>query len=124
MKKTVEMVMTAHAHSINGEIPLAQAEKEMKALGVRHLPVLLAGKIVGMLSDRDVKLMGKFSGNFTVEDAMTPDPYVVEPNAALAEVAGTMAEFRFGSAIVAQHGKILGIFTASDGLRMLAASFR
>jgi len=124
MKKTIEMEMTAHPHSINGDLSLAQAEREMKALGVRHLPVLKAGRIVGMLSDRDVKLMEKFIGSFTVEDAMTPDPYVVEPSAPLALVAETMAAHRFGSAIVAEHGKILGIFTAHDGLRLLADSFR
>lgn len=126
MKKTIEMVMTPNLHSIGAEIHLGTAQEQMNKYGVRHLPVLRAGKVIGMLSDRDIKRLSKFSGytEFSVEDAMTSDPYVVAPDTPFAEVAETMAERKYGSVIIAEGNKPLGIFTAVDGMRLLAAVYK
>lgn len=121
--KTIESVMTSSPHSIGSDIPLAKAHEKMRELKVRHLPVLSGGRLVGVLSDRDLKLAAKFPGDLTVEEAMTPDPYVVGPEASLKEVVSAMAERKLGSALIAgKDGKPLGIFTAVDGMRLLAAS--
>jgi len=126
MKKTIEMVMTPNLHSIGAEILLGTAREQMNKYGVRHLPVLQAGKVIGMLTDRDIKRLSKFPGysDFSVEDAMTSDPYVVAPNTPFAEVAETMAERKYGSVIIAEGNKPLGIFTAVDGMRLLAAVYK
>lgn len=120
--KTIESVMSPNIHSIGIGIPLLAAEEQMRKFQVRHLPVLEGGKIMGMLSDRDIKLMKKFPGfeAITVGEAMSPDPYVVSRSAAIREVAAAMAERKLGSAVVAEKGKILGIFTAVDGMKLLA----
>jgi acetoin utilization protein AcuB len=88
----------------------------------RHLPVQDGGKLVGVLTDRDVKLAASFaeSNKLTVEDVMTPDPYTTTPHASLQDVVLEMAEHKYGCAIVKQeNGKVVGIFTATDGLRVL-----
>ena len=52
---------------------------------------------------------------------MAQDPYAVPPETPLAEVAATMAERQFGSAIVTDGRGAIGIFTTMDALRALAS---
>ena len=82
----------------------------MAKLKVRHLPVTRNGKVVGIVSDRDLKLVMGFeeidTAETTVADVCHPKPYLVGPDALLREVAAEMAEKRLGSAIVVQNGKM------------------
>ena len=56
----------------------------------------------------------------TVDEVMTIDPFTVVPEAPLDQVVAKMAEHKYGCAVVSQqNGKIVGIFTANDGLRVL-----
>jgi acetoin utilization protein AcuB len=59
----------------------------MRRYQIRHLPVLREGKLVGMLSQRDLHFMETLSGvdpeKVPVGDAMSTDTYTVGPRAAL-----------------------------------------
>lgn len=123
----IQKVMTTLPHTIGKDIPIKTAMEKMREYGVRHLPVEYGGKLVGVLTDRDIKLVSSFKGSesMTVEEAMTPDPYTVNPDVALDHVVSEMAEHKFGCAIVKQdNGKVVGIFTANDGLRVLAETLK
>ena len=114
--------MTVMPHTINYTVPINTAFEMMREHRIRHLPVQNAGNLVGILTDRDIKLASSFSGaaELKVEDVMTPDPYVVKPHTALDQVVLEMAEHKFGCAVIQQeNGKVVGIFTATDGLRVL-----
>ena len=75
---TIQKYMTTTPHTIGGEQTLAKAEKFMREHKIKHLPVLEGGKLVGILSDRDVKLVESFLDvnpeKVRVDDAYTPDP--------------------------------------------------
>jgi acetoin utilization protein AcuB len=120
----VREYMTAGAHSIGPQQTLAVAHRLMREHQIRHLPVLDAGKLVGVVSDRDLHLVETLEDvdpdSVPVEDAMTEQPYAVEPDAALETVARTMAEHKYGCAVVVSGGKLLGVFTTTDALRALA----
>lgn len=119
----IEKFMSPMPHTINSEVGLNSAKDLMREFGVRHLPVQKAGRLVGVLTDRDLKLASTFdkTGDFSVEDAMTPDPFTVDPSEPLNDVVKHMAEKKYGCAVVAQtNGKVVGIFTATDGLRAFA----
>lgn len=99
----------------------------MSELHIRHLPVLQGGKLVGVLTERDVNLASSLMGaaDMKVDDVMMPMTYTVRPDAPLNRVVAEMAERKYGSAIVQQeNGKVVGIFTAVDGLRCLADVLR
>lgn len=116
----IEKYMTPMPHTINASLPLKKAVNMMRESGIRHLPVQDGGRLLGIVTDRDVKLAASFSGadGLTVEDVMTPDPYHVPPQAGLDEVLTEMTERKLGCAVVQQeNGKVVGIFTATDGLR-------
>lgn len=92
--------------------------------GIRHLPILRDNRVVGVISDRDLRL---FSGLSVAEkfqvraaDIMAEHPLTVNAAAPLDEVAYAMSERRVGSAIVLdEEGQLLGIFTATDALNAL-----
>jgi acetoin utilization protein AcuB len=119
----IQKFMTNMPHTIGRDIPLKEAMAMMREHRIRHLPVLDGGKLIGVLTDRDVKLVSAFKGSETmiVEEAMTPEPYVIAPDAALDHVVAQMAEHKYGCAVVQQgNGKVVGIFTATDALRVLS----
>jgi acetoin utilization protein AcuB len=124
-KTTVEEHMTVSPVVIGSDRTLADARRLMRERGIRHLPVVDAGALVGVVSQRDLYLAETLRGvdpaTDTVREAMSADPYAVPPGAALEEVATTMAERRLGSAIVVDRGSVIGLFTTVDALRALAA---
>ncbi len=99
----------------------------MEENGIRHLPVVDRDEPVGIISDRDLKVLGKFPAwtSFVAEDVMSPDPYTVTPTTNLDEVALHMSERKIGSAIVQdERGEIVGIFTSTDALNALVEVLR
>lgn len=119
----IEKYMTSMPHTIGKDIPLKTALSQMREYRIRHLPVQEGGQLIGVLTDRDVKLASSFQGaaEFKVEEVMTPDPYTVRPGTSLEQVVSEMAEHKYGCAIVQQdNGKVVGIFTTVDALRVLS----
>ncbi|HMN69978.1 MAG TPA: CBS domain-containing protein [Bdellovibrionales bacterium] len=116
----ISKYMTTVPHTIGAEQTLEKAEKMMSEFRVRHLPVLSGGKIVGILSDRDVRLVESFRDvdpqKVSVEEAYSPDPYITSPNASLADVCSEMAAHKYGCALVCDNNKLVGIFTWIDAL--------
>jgi acetoin utilization protein AcuB len=100
----------------------------MREHKVRHLPVLRGGQIEGVVSAGDLHLIETLQDvdpeKVTVEEAMTPAPYCVEPDAPLDEVVAEMAANKYGCAIVAVRHKVQGIFTTVDACRVFADFLR
>ena len=71
-----------------------------------------------------MKLMESFQGvdpaRATVADILHNDTYVVEPDAQTDDVVRTMADRKFGSAVIMDNHKVVGIFTTVDALRAFA----
>jgi acetoin utilization protein AcuB len=119
---TIHQYMTLVPRTIGEDIEVSKADAIMRDHDIRHLPVLKEGKLVGIVSDRDVKIAKSFPGpgELSVGDVMSADPYTVGPETPLSEVVATMIEHKYGSALVqSPQGKIAGIFTTIDALRAL-----
>lgn len=117
----ISKYMTTNPHSIGVEQTVAKADELMREHRIRHLPVMKNGKLCGVLSDRDVKLYMGLKGSQpkteTVQALATEDVYAVTPDVELDDVLATMAEKKMGSVVVLDNNKLVGIFTAIDGLR-------
>jgi acetoin utilization protein AcuB len=122
---TVERFMTAHPVCIASDRTLAEAHRTMRERGIRHLPVVDGGRLVGLVSQRDLYLVETLQGvspdQERVEEAMTAEPFTVAPDAPLEYVAAVMAEHKYGSAVVVHGGAVVGLFTTVDALRALAS---
>jgi acetoin utilization protein AcuB len=121
-------LMTPFPKTIGEDIPIATAKKYMSRDKIRHLPVLKAGNLVGIISDRDIKAIESFQNtdDLTVGEVMTHDPFIVGENEPLDQVLLTMAEKKYGSVLIHREGSkvIAGIFTDTDALRFCGQLLR
>jgi len=123
---TVGDVMTRGPWVVDDDAPLRQARGLMVEHEIHHLPVVRRGTLVGVLSDRDVKraldpeLGLPPEDELFVRDVCVFDAYTVAPVEPLERVLRTMASQHIGSALVVDHGHVLGILTASDACRIFA----
>jgi len=124
--RTISQFMTSGPFTIGREQSLAAAKQLMSKSHVRHLPVLHGGKLVGMISERELDVIEALPGSkqLSVEDAMVPDVYLTSADAPLDTVAAEMARLKVGSAVVVKDDIVVGVFTAVDGLRALAEVLR
>jgi acetoin utilization protein AcuB len=123
---TVADFMSRVPHTIGAAQPLAAADRLMREHDLRHLPVLDVGRLVGILSQRELDLLltaPEIDADKTpVSRAMMRDVLVVSPHDLVSQVAAKMAERRVGSAVVAKGGNVVGVFTTVDALRALTVT--
>jgi acetoin utilization protein AcuB len=114
--------MTRGLITIAPEQPLAAAHALMREHHVRHLPVLRGETLVGLVSQRDLYLLETLGDvdveQVQVEEAMSP-PFAVGPDEPLGAVLDAMLEHHYGSAVVLEGGRVIGIFTTTDAIRLL-----
>lgn len=119
----VKDYMTRQPYSIDDQTSIAEADRTMRKYNIRHLPVVVNGKVVGIVSDRDVKSVGSIKASpetLQVKFILHEQPYIVDPNATLDDVAKEMSQHHYGSAIIVEDGQLVGIFTTVDACRALA----
>lgn len=126
MTLNIQDVMTQQPVTIGRGESLATAHEMMRMHGCHHLPVLEHGELVGVVTQRDLYLLETIGGvdltKDDVDEAMSTDAYAVAPDAPVQEVAGQMAADHYGCAVVIERGRVIGIFTTSDALRVLAGT--
>jgi acetoin utilization protein AcuB len=129
MDKTASIAdfMTPMPHTVGSEQMITFAQKLMRKHGIRHLPVLHGGELYGIVSDRDLGMIAGLNevnpDATTVEEAMTQEAYTVGKDTALFDVLREMLENKYGSAVVIEGNKIVGILTTHDALKLLVEHF-
>jgi acetoin utilization protein AcuB len=109
------------------------AVRLLRQSGIRHLLVMNKEKLVGIISDRDIKraldpqrtkkrLLGVGALYFLIEpilvrEIMTSNPITISPEALVQEAAQIMVDQRFGALPVTKGGTTVGIVTETDVLR-------
>jgi acetoin utilization protein AcuB len=118
---TVRALMTPAPHTIGIRQTIEEATRRMRQAHIRHLPVLAGGRLVGMLSDRDARLVEALDvpERVRVEEVMSPDPFAVAPEDDLKRVVEIMVDRKLGSAVVLEEERVVGIFTTTDALQSL-----
>jgi len=124
----VSRYMTKQPWTIERSASLAQAHQLMREHGIRHLPVLDNGRLIGIVSVGDLHLLETIADfeldSVDVGEAMTEHPCIVTGDMALDEVVEIMAEHKYGSVIVMGREGVEGIFTAVDVCRTLVDVLR
>lgn len=119
-------VMRPGTYTIADTDGLGAAYAMMTRSRIRHLPVMRADRIVGILSERDVLAARARAGGrawtlIPVVEAMQGPVQTAGPDDSLTEAAGRMAVSKIGALPVVEQGRMLGIATVSD---VLAAEVR
>jgi CBS domain-containing protein len=130
----VRDIMREKVVTIAASDTLSTAEDIMRLGGVRHLPVVRGGRLVGVISERDLLRVSlsnlnesgmderrAFLYSLEVERAMSKPPIVVEPSAPVARAALLMAEHKIGCLPVVEREELIGLVTSTDVLFHFAA---
>ena len=118
----MKSVMTPFPYSIDSNATIREAQAMMADHGIRHLPVKNDGKLVSVITDRDIKLathatVERNIGELRVRDLCVAEAYIVDLTERLDSVLLRMAQRHIGSVLVAKNGKLVGIFTTTDACR-------
>lgn len=129
---TVRTIMAKDAVTLECDDILDVADDIMALGRIRHLPVLDQGRVIGVLSQRDlfhsalVKVLGfehreqkDLMRTIRVREVMSKPVVTISPAAAVKEAARLMMEKKIGCLPVVEEGSFVGVVTETDILRYL-----
>jgi acetoin utilization protein AcuB len=125
--------MSKKVITIDADDSMEDAMGLLKEHGIRRLPVMKKGKLVGIVTDRDLKNASASDATtleihellylltkVKVKDIMTKDPITVPPDYTVEETAQVLLESKIsGAPVVDENGEVVGIITQSDLFRVL-----
>ena len=131
----VKDLMSEKLEVVTPDVHLRDVLKAMNRAGYRHIPVVADEKLVGIITDRDVRLAvnspvieedADLSRKSVLEgtmvgDCMTPEPQCVSSDSPLKEVAELLSLNKFGAMPVVDNGKLVGMISYIDFLKHYAA---
>lgn len=98
--------------------------RQMHEQNCHHMPIMDGPRVYGILSRQDLYELalqsGKSSEELVAGDVCTRDPLIVGPMTPIVEVAESMIDRHVSSVLVADGDVLVGIFTSSDALRLIA----
>jgi len=120
--------MTRNAVVVSPETTAAEALALCRERRIRHLPVLEDGRLVGIVSDRDLRSATPALGDLNraaalkeirVSDVMARDVTTARPDDPIEVAANCMREAKIGCLPVVADDRLVGILTASDVMKAL-----
>ena len=130
---TVAEIMSKKVVSISADDTLRIVQEIMEHGGVRHLPVVRRGELVGVVSQRDLlkaslsNVMGLpadeqslFLEGVSITEVMSSPPITIDATASVRDAAKAMADKKIGCLPVMDGGDFVGIVTETDVLRYFA----
>ena len=118
-------------HCVKPLDSISHARELMEAHRVNQLPVVSVGRLVGIVTDRDLRdafpsVLGDpmarpvpDPGKVTVESVMTQNVFTLTPEDSLAVAASVMRRERVGALPIIDGGRVVGILARSDALEAL-----
>ncbi len=129
----VQHWMTRDPVTIEADTPFLEARLLLKEKQIRHLPVLENGKLIGVITDRDLKeaapsgatTLDVFELNYLlfrmkVRDLVKKAPITIKPTNSVEKAALLMHDHRIGCLpVVDDAGKLVGMITETDLLEVM-----
>jgi CBS domain-containing membrane protein len=129
----VRDLMEKDVVSLEASDTLDLADDIMRLGRIRHMPVLSRGKLVGLLSQRDLfraaissvlnfrwSAERKWLAKIAVREVMTKEVTTVTPDTAVHDAVVEMLERKIGCVPVVEDGQLVGLLSETDCLRYLA----
>ncbi len=129
----VSDAMVTDLITVHPDTSVKEAVDHMNHAHIRHLPVVMGDRLVGIVSDRDIRLYGMAAAGASdgeprfaidlkamIKEVMQDDPVVIEPDADIREALDRMIEDRVGAIpVVDEDEHLLGIISYVDMLKLL-----
>jgi len=130
-------LMSTKVITVDPEMPMLEARQRMADAHIRHLVVVEGSRVAGMLTDRDIRLnlpspattlsvweINALLAKLTVGEVMSRLVIVVGGDRSVADAAQLMLDHQIGALPVVDGGRLVGIVTESDFVRVVAAADR
>jgi acetoin utilization protein AcuB len=128
--KRVRDCMTCDPATVGPNDSLQRVVELLRRRDIRSVPVLEDGRLIGIVTDRDVRQVApayplfrdedeirRYTENLTVTAAMTADPMTIAPDRPLIEAAKVLETYRISSLPVVDGIELVGVLTVTDLLR-------
>ena len=129
--KRVRDCMTCDPASVGPNDSLQRVVELLRRRDIRSVPVLEDGRLIGIVTDRDVRQVApayplfreedeirRYTENLTVTAAMTADPMTIAPDAPLIDAAKILETYRISALPVVDGTELVGMLTVTDLLRV------
>ena len=126
----VDALMTRDPVGVSPATPVLDARQLMQERRIRHLLVIEHDRLVGIVTDRDIRLnlpspatslsvweVNYLLGRLTVGEVMSKPVITVGPSRNAAEAARIMLQHAIGALPIVESGRPIGIVTETDMLR-------
>ncbi|NJN55608.1 MAG: CBS domain-containing protein [Anaerolineae bacterium] len=130
---TANDLMTIDPDTVTFETPLREVVSLMNKRNTRQLPVISDGQLVGIITDRDVRLAVNsplvtadpleritLLDHITAGKCMTANPKTVSPDTPIHKVAQILSAYKYGALPVVEDDELVGIITVTDLLNQMA----
>jgi acetoin utilization protein AcuB len=121
MALSVRDVMSTDLMTVTPQEDARRAWELMRDRKIRHLPVMENGRLVGVLSDRDLRgvLLSPGLAGAAVSELMSERPITITPDAAVEDAASVLVARKIGCLPVVEGERLVGIVTETDLLAVL-----
>ena len=130
---TTNDLMTIDPETVTADVPLREVVAVMNRANIRQVLVVDGKKLVGIVTDRDVRLAVNspltteeplqrlvLLNGFKAKDCMTSNPRCVTPETPIHKVAELLSMYKFGALPVVKDDALVGIITVTDLLNQMA----
>jgi acetoin utilization protein AcuB len=120
----VRTIMTRTVVSASPKLSVRDAIQLLDDSDIRHLPIVEDGRLVGIVSDRDLRGYERSDELLAtrVGEVMRPEPVCMEAGESIASVIDVMLEYKVGALpVVGEEGELIGIVSYIDVLRHVRA---
>ncbi len=127
----VKKRMSSPVITVEPNLPIMDALELMKSKGIRRTPVMKDGKLIGIISDKDllnaapsdatslsVWELNYLLAKITVAEIMTREVFTVTEDTPIEEAAYIMAAEKIGGLPVMSNGHVVGLITETDLFRI------
>jgi tRNA nucleotidyltransferase (CCA-adding enzyme) len=119
---TVAQVMSYGVHTLSPNLTIAEANARMRRYGHEGFPVVEGGRLIGVLTRSEIdRALHHNLGSAPVRAYMRAGAVSVSPNDSIAEVQRIMMEHGLGQVPVVAEGRVLGIVTRTDLIKLWSA---
>ena len=133
MKDTsIKEIMTGQVQSLSPNRDVMEAKRLMEKFKIHHLPIVLDGDLVGVLSSNDINNVVYLCGfigdkledsrifqSLSIHEIMTKEVTSIDANAKISEAVLLFSNVSFHCLPVMDDGKLIGIVSSKDVFRFL-----
>ncbi len=130
-KPVIRSIMTTDLVTVESDHSFNLADGVMRVEGIRHLPVVEDGRLIGLVTHRDIaraqaSFLSRPTGtniahelDIPVGNVMQTRIRTVTPDTPVVEAARLLSEHKFGCLPVVEEGRLVGIVTDLDFIDLL-----